>query len=179
MRHDDLSEFNMTISIEAVAAAVKKSQSYSFQETVRRFEDVAKKQPAVMGAAVELDSLGVPLSLVEHALKVLLVLFECFETEAPDLPSIKPEVVQAAFTRTTKVLNTIASQSKDEAERSQHAYVMNLKEHALVAFIAPYLQGNIPCTSRETEMVRQCCWVMMDAYVVAYHAHLESKNGVK
>jgi|GEM_PF-1613818 hypothetical protein len=179
MRYDDLSESNMTISFEAVAAALKKSESYEMQDAIRRFEDVAKKQPAVMGAAVQLGSLGVPLSLVEHALKILLVLFECFESEAPDLPSLKQEVVQDAFTRNTEALRTYATQSKDEAKKSQHSYLMNLKEYALVAFVTSYLQDNVRGISRETEMVRQCCWVMMDAYIVAYHAHFESKKGAK
>lgn len=179
MRHDDLSESNRTISFEAVAAALRKSESYDTQQAIRRFEDVAKKQPAVMGAAVQLGSRGVPLSLVEHALKILLVLFECFESEAPDLPAVKQEVVQDAFTRNTEALLTYATQSKDEAKRSQHSYLMNLKEHALVAFVISYLQDNVRGINRETEMVRQCCWVMMDAYIVAYHAHLESKKGAK
>jgi hypothetical protein len=176
MRNDDLSKFNFTISIEAVADAVKKSQSYSFQEAIRRFEDVAKMQPAVMGAAVQLNSHGVPLTLVEHALKVLLVLFECFESEAPDLPSIMPEVVQDAFDRNTALLLAYCAESGSEAKTSQASYIMNLKQHPLVAFVTNYLQENIRGISRETEMVRQCCWVMMDAYVVAYDDYLKSKK---
>jgi len=40
MRPEKFSEFNFTISIEAVADAVKKSQSYSIEERIRRFDDL-------------------------------------------------------------------------------------------------------------------------------------------
>lgn len=179
MEREDLPKLNFTISLETVAAALRKSESYDMQEAIRRFDDIAKKQPAVMGAAVQLGSRGVPLSLIKHAMKKLLVLFECFESVAPELPSIAHEVVQDAFTRNTNALLKYATQSKPEVQRSQHEYIMNSKEHALLAFVVRYLQNNIRGISRETEMVRQSCCVMLDSYVVAYHAYLDSKKGVK
>lgn len=179
MQHDDLSQFNMTISFETVAAAVKKSQSYSLPEIALRFDDVAKKQPVEISTALQLIAYGVPPSLVDHALKVLLVLFECFESVAPDLPIISLDAVKAAFSRNDSVLLKSATKSKEEKLKSQQSYLMNLKEYALVAFVTSYLQDNIRGISRDTEMVRQSCWVMLDSYVVAYHDYLDSKKGVK
>lgn len=176
MPPNNFSEFNFTISIEAVANAVKKSRSYNIEERIRRFDDIAAKQGAVLGAAIQLGSLGVPMRLVDHALVVLLVLFECFESEVPDLPSIKPEVVQDAFDRNAELTRFLDSKPEDEANRLQQVYVKNLKEHTLLAFLASYLQDNIVAITRETEMVRRCCWVMMDAYVVAYHEYLETRT---
>jgi len=104
MQLSNFSEFYFTISIEAVANAVKKSQSYSIEERIRCFDDIAAEQGAVMGAAIQIGSLGVPMPLVDHALMVLLVLFECFESEVPDLPSIKPEIVQDALDRNAEAI---------------------------------------------------------------------------
>lgn len=179
MEREDLPKLDFTISFETVAAAVKKSQSYSLPEIALRFDDVAKKQPVEISAALQLIAYGVPPSLADHALKVLLVLFECFESVAPDLPIIGLDAVQAAFSRTDSVLLKSATKSKEEKQKSQQSYLMNLKEYALVAFVTSYLQDNIRGISLETELVRQSCWVMLDSYVVAYHAYLDSKKGVK
>jgi hypothetical protein len=94
---------------------VKKAQSYSVHERIRRFDEVAAKQGAVMEAAIQLGSLGVPMPLVDHALMVLLVLFECFESEVPNLPLIKPQVVQDAFDRNAKVIRFFEGESEAEA----------------------------------------------------------------
>jgi hypothetical protein len=176
MQPNNFSEFNFTISIEAVANAIKKSQSYRIEERIRRFDDIAAKQGAVMGAAIQLGSLGVPMRLVDHALTVLLVLFECFESEVPDLPSIKPEVVQDAFDRNAEAIRFFECEPEVEANRLQQVYFKNLKEHTLMAFLTSYLQDNLEGITRETELVRRCCWVMTDAYIVAYHDYLKSKK---
>jgi hypothetical protein len=176
MRPEKFSEFNFTISIEAVADAVKKSQSYSVEERIRRFDDIAAKQGAVMGAAIQLGSLRVPMPLVDHALMVLLVLFECFESEVPDLPSIKPEVVQDAFDRNAKAIRFFEGMPEQEASKLHQVYVTNLEEHTLLAFLTSYLRDNLVGITRETELVRRCCWVMTDAYVVAYHKYLKAKK---
>lgn len=42
MKGEDLPKLDFTISFETVAAAVKKSQSYSLPEIALRFNDVAK-----------------------------------------------------------------------------------------------------------------------------------------
>ena len=175
MQRDKLAQFNFTISIDAVAEALKKAQSYSVHERIRRFDDVAAKQGAVMGAAIQLGSLGVPMPLVDHALMVLLVLFECFESEVPNLPSIKSQVVQDAFDRNADAVGFFEGESEAEAARLQQVYAQNLQEHTVMAFLVSYLQENIVGITRETELVRRCCWVMTDAYVVAYHDYLQRK----
>jgi hypothetical protein len=176
MLPEELRKFNFTIPIESVADAIKKAKSYSVAERTRRFDDVASKQGAVMGAAIQLASLGVPMPLVDHALTVLLVLFECFESEAPELPSIKPHVVQAAFDRNAEAIRFFERESETDAARLQEIYVKNLKEHTLLAFLTDYLREHIIGINRETELVRRCCWVMTDAYVRAYHEYLEARS---
>jgi hypothetical protein len=44
------------------------------------------------------------------------------------------------------------------------------------AFDTSYLKDNIRGIRRATEMVHQCCWMMMDAYVVAYQDYLALKK---
>lgn len=176
MPPEEFSEFNFTLPIEAVADAMKKVKACSVSERTRRFDDIAAKQGAVMGAAIQLSALGVPMPLVEHALVVLLVLFECFESEAPDMPSIQPEAVQAAFDRNADMIRFFEGESEADAAKLQQVYLKNLKEHTLLAFLTSYLQDHLEGITRATELVRRCCWVMTDAYVVAYHDYLESKS---
>lgn len=176
MQPEELSEFNFTIPVEAVASAMKKIKACGIVERTRRFDDIAAKQGAVMGAAIQLASQGVPMPLVEHALVVLLVLFECFESEAPELPSIQPSKVQAAFDRNADMMRFFEGESDADAAKLHQVYLKNLKEHTLLAFLTSYLQDHLVGITRETELVRRCCWVMTDAYVVAYHEHVESKT---
>lgn len=64
----DLSQFNFTITVEEVVTAIKKVNAYSTDQRIRRFDDVASKQPNVMGAAVQLGSLKIPMEMIEESL---------------------------------------------------------------------------------------------------------------
>ena len=97
MSTPDLSEFNSTITVDDVATAIKKANAYSTEQRIRRFDDVAAKQGNVMGAAVQLGSLKVPMELVEESVYVLLVLFELFEAVAPTMPPVSQEVAVHEF----------------------------------------------------------------------------------
>ncbi len=168
MATPNFSDFNFTISIESVADTVQKVRQCTHDERTRRFDDIAAKQGAVMGAAIQLGGLGVPMNLVEHALYVLLVLFECFESEAPDLPAVSQETVQAEFDRHAASLRFYESETSANATHLQKIQWGNYSEQAVAAFVVSHLIDNVKGLNRETELVRQCCMVMMQAYVKTY-----------
>ena len=92
------------------------------------------------------------------------------------MPSLR--IVNGKFTNRVRYLqhSVLLSFSQSPKLGLAHSSLMNLKEHMLVALATSYLQDNIRGISREAEMVRQCCGLMMDAYVVAYQDYLQSKK---
>ncbi|QDT05108.1 hypothetical protein K227x_35070 [Rubripirellula lacrimiformis] len=168
MTTPDLSQFNFTISIETVADTIKIVQKRTNEERTRRFDDIAAKQGNVMGAAVQLGGLGVSMDLVEHALYVLLVLFEIFEAEAPGLPTVSQETVQAEFDRYAESVKFYEDETPANATHLQTIQWENFSEHAVVAFVVSHLTDHVKGFNRDTEFVRQCCMVMMQSYVRTY-----------
>lgn len=173
MSTPDLSDFNFTITVDDVATAIKKVDAYSTEQRIRRFDYVAARQGNVMGAAVQLGSLKVPMDLVEESLYVLLVLFELFEAVAPTMPTISQETVQDSFDKYAAMVRFYDKESPREIQRLSQAQWKNFQEHAVLAFVVNHLREKLIGINRETELVRQCCMVMMEAFVATY---LESKN---
>lgn len=168
MSTPDLSQFNFTISVDDVATAIKKVNAYSTEQRIRRFDDVAAKQGNVMGAAIQLGWLKVPLDLVEESLYVLLVLFELFEAVAPTMPPVSQETVQASFDRYAAMIRFNDNLSPGEVERLSQAQCKNFKEHVVLAFVVNHLREKLIGINRETVLVRQCCMVMTESFVSTY-----------
>ena len=57
--------FHFSITPEQIAHAIAKVDKYSDAEKIRRMDDVFAAQPALLGAAVQLPSLGVDMQLGE------------------------------------------------------------------------------------------------------------------
>ncbi len=111
----------------------------SVAEKIRRMDDVFATQPALLGAAVQLPSLGVDMQLAEYAFHVLLVLFECFSTYVPDLPKIGAETVQKAFDDLASMLRFYDGESPEEADRLQRVWAT---EHQRSTRNMPYLPSS-------------------------------------
>ncbi|MCS7470025.1 hypothetical protein NZK35_25540 [Stieleria sp. ICT_E10.1] len=168
MHTPDLSEFNFTITVDDVATAIKKVNAYSTEQRIRRFDDVAAKQGNVMGAAVQLGSLKVPMELVEESLYVLLVLFELFEAVAPTMPPVSQETVQDSFDKYAAMIRFYDEESPRETQRLSQAQWKKFPEHAVLAFVVNHLKEKLIGINRETELVRQCCMVMTQSFVSTY-----------
>jgi len=85
------------LSVEQVASAIGYVTRLDRDGRVKLADKIFEDQPAVLGAVVQLHSLGVDFPTQEHAVHVLLVLYECFTRHVPGLPKITEATVQAAF----------------------------------------------------------------------------------
>ncbi|MCR9296621.1 MAG: hypothetical protein NXI32_28250, partial [bacterium] len=150
MSTPDLSDFNFTITVDDVATAIKKVDAYSTEQRIRRFDYVAARQGNVMGAAVQLGSLMVPMDLVEESLYVLLVLFELFEAVAPTMPTISQETVQDSFDKYAAMVRFYDKESPREIQRLSQAQWKNFQEHAVLAFVVNHLREKLIGINRET-----------------------------
>lgn len=162
--------FRFSITPEEIASAIAKVEKYSVAEKVRRFDDVFACQPALLGAAVHLPSLGVDIPLADHAFNVLLVLFECFSTKVPELPEISTGAVQQAFDDNMCMVKFYERESPEDAERFQRIWAERHREQGVLAFVADYLTRNVSELTREHELVRNCCLAITNAYLTAYEA---------
>ena len=166
----DGKRFNFSITPEQVASAIVKVEKYSTAEKIQRFDDIFAAQPAVLGAAVQLPSLGIDVRIADHAFHVLLVLFECFSSHVPKLPKIDSETVQKAFDDIASMLEFYDGETEAEAGRLNAIWMKYHKEHAVIAFVVSYLNSELKEPTRDQELVRNCCLAMTNAYLATYEA---------
>ncbi len=166
----DGTRFNFSITPEQMASAIVKVHKYSLAEKIQRFDDIFAAQPALLGAAVELPSLGVDPKTADHAFHVLLVLFECFSLYVPKLPKISTESVQKAFDEIATMLEFYDGEAVSEAQRLQAIWTKAHEEHTVIAFVIGYLNSELKELTRDQELVRNCCLAMTNAYLAEYKA---------
>ena len=158
---------NKPISVEQVAAVIAYLDSLDLEAKVKRVDRIFQDQPAVLGAVVQLHSLGVDYPTQEHAIYVLLVLYECFTRHVSGLPRISEEMVQTAFDNNVAMLRFYDEELPEEAARLQRLAALKHPEPNVLAFVVGYLSEQFPKYSRENELVINASKAVMDAFVEA------------
>ena len=156
------------ISLQQVASTITYIESLDADAKLRSFDRIFEAQPAVLGAVVQLKSLGVEYTRQEHAFHVLFVLFECFARHVPNLPRITEEAVQKALDNNVSMLELFDKETPQEATRLQSLSIENYPEQNVLAFVTGYLhEQGLSRFSPENEHVVQICKSIMDAFVEA------------
>lgn len=155
------------LSLEQVASAIGYVTRLDRDGRVKLADKIFEDQPAVLGAVVQLHSLGVDFPTQEHALHVLLVLYECFTRHVPGLPKITEATVQAAFDNNSAMLRFYDEETPDEAARLQRIAALRHPEPNVLAYVFGYLAEQFPSNSRENELVINACMAVMAAFVSA------------
>ena len=145
------------LSLEQVASAIGYVTRLDHEDKVRLADRIFESQPAVLGAVVQLHSLGVDFPAQEHALHVLFVLYECFTRYVPGLPKITEATVQSAFDNNVAMLKFYDEETPDEAARLQRIAALRHAEPNVLAFVSGYLAEQFPIYSRENELVINAC----------------------
>ena len=158
---------NKPISLEQVAQAISYVDSLDVEAKTKRVDRIFEDQPAVLGAVVQLHSLGVDYPVQEHAFHVLLVLYECFTRFVSGLPKITEQMVQAAFDNNVAMLRFYDEETQEEAIRLQRLAATKHPEQNVQAFVVGYLSEHFPTFSRENELVINACTAVMNAFVEA------------
>jgi hypothetical protein len=159
---------NKPISLQQVAEVIAYVESLDFEAKLKRVDRIFADQPAVLGAVVQLHSLGVDYPVQEHAMHVLLILYECFTRYVSDLPRISKEMVQAAFDNNVAELRFYDGETTEEAARLQRLAALEYPERNVLAFVVGYLDEQLPTTdSREKELVINACKAVMNVFVSA------------
>ena len=158
---------NTSISVEQVAEAIAYINGLDMAAKLKRVDHIFEDQPAVLGAVVQLHSLGVDYPTQEHALHVLLVLYECFTRNVSGLPSISQETVQAAFDNNAAMLRFYDGVASQEATRLQQLASLKHPERNVLAFVVGCLRDQLPNDSRDDALVINACKTVMDAFVEA------------
>ena len=132
---------NKPISLQQVAEVVAYVESLDFEAKLKRVDRIFADQPAVLGAVVQLHSLGVDYPVQEHAMHVLLILYECFTRYVSDLPRISKEMVQAAFDNNVAELRFYDGETTEEAARLQRLAALEYPERNVLAFVVGGASG--------------------------------------
>jgi hypothetical protein len=158
---------NSPISVKQVAETIAIVDALDFEARSKRVEDIFERQPTVLGTVIQLHSVGVDYSTQEHALYVLLVLYECFARHVKGLPKISQEMVQVALDRDVARHKFYDDETPEEAARLQQLEAREYPERNVLAFVVGYLSEHLPNHSRENELAIHACTAVMDAFVKA------------
>ena len=131
----------------------------------------------MLGAVVQLKSLGVESATHEHAFHVLLILFECFARHVPKLPRISEEAVQKALDNNVSMRDFLDKESPEEAARLQRLSIEKYSEPNILSYVTGYLNDNgLSQSSRENELVVHTCKSIMDAFVLVKELSAERRS---
>jgi len=166
-----LSAYNFTVPVETVAQAIKRVQGYTFDERIRRFDDVAQRQMPVLCAGLDLKHHAIPMRLVDHALQVILILFEIFELAAPTLPTVSQQAVQREFDQLAEAIRFFGGEPNPW--KLIEIFLQEFPEHTILASVVGYLQEHVNEPTREHLFVVQCCFAVTYAYVKTYREWLQ------
>jgi hypothetical protein len=156
------------LTLHQVTDTVAYVESLDFDAKLKRFDRIFEVQPAVLGAVVQLKALGVDSATQDHAFHVLLVLFECFTRNVPNLPRISEEMVQKALDNNVAMVEFFNEERRPEAERLQRLGIENYPDQNVLAFVAGYLdEQGLTRQSRENVLVVHVCKSIMDAFFEA------------
>jgi len=160
---------NLTpLTSQEVANAVAYVERLDFDAKVECCGQIAKLQPAIMGAVVQLSSLGGEHAIMEHAFQVMMVLYQCFTQSAANFPRITEQMVQEAFDNNAAMLNLFDEEPPDEASRLQHLSIQKYHERNVLAFVTGYLhEQGLTRFGRDNEFVVRACKAITDAFVAA------------
>ena len=157
-----------TITLQQVADTVAYVESLDFDAKLKSVDRIYEAQPAALGAVVQLKALGVDYATQEHALHVLLVLYECFTRNVSNLPRITEEMVQNALDNNVAMTEFFDEEHPQEASRLQPLSIEKYPERNVLAFVVGYLdEQGLTRPSRENELVIHTCKSIMDAFIEA------------
>ena len=156
------------ITLQQVTSTITYIESLDTDAKLTSFDRIFEAQPAVLGAVVQLKSLGVESPTQEHAFHVLLILFECFARHVPNLPRISEEAVQKALDNNVSMHEFLDKESPEEAARLQRLSIEKHPEPNILAYVTGHLNENgLSKFCRGNELVVHTCKSIMDAFVQA------------
>jgi len=124
------------ISVEQVAAAIRKVQSMSQVEKIALTDEVFQKQPNLLASCLVQSRLGVAMESVEWLLNILFVCFQAMKESGGHWPLISEDEQERQLARlpgTVTFSEDIADPVLADAARAQ--YVTHHREAPLLAFV--------------------------------------------
>ena len=124
------------ISVERLAAAIKKVHSMSPAEKITLADEVFEKQPNLLASCLVQQRLGVAADAVEFLLNILLVCFQAMKESGHAWPLISEDEQERQLARLSgavKFSEDLADPTLADAARAH--YVTNHPEAPLLAFV--------------------------------------------
>lgn len=124
------------ISIEQVAAAIRKVRSMSQAEKLALADEVFKKQPNLLASCLVQPRLGVAMESVEFLLHILFVCFQAMKESGGSWPLISEDEQERQLARLPAVVKfseDFTDPALADAARAQ--YVADHPEAPLLAFV--------------------------------------------
>ena len=124
------------ISVEQVAAAIRKVRSMGQAEKLALTDEIFQKQPNLLGSCLVQPRFGVAMESVEVLLNILLVCFQAMKESGGNWPLISEDEQERQLARlpgTVRFSEDIADPALADAARAQ--YITHHREAPLLAFV--------------------------------------------
>ena len=158
-------EYGYSISQERIARALDKVNRYSLIERLRRLDDVNAAQPELFGAVFDVMRQGVNAKTTDHAVQVLLVLFECFLELAPDFPKIPRPPIDRSLLDLKNLSKFLDAPPLELPEPLAHPWASRHAEHHVVCFVVDHLRRTVPDQIREHHFIFIVSLAVMNTYL--------------
>jgi hypothetical protein len=149
------------ISIENVAAAIRKVSAMSLAQKEALADEIHRRQPYMLASCLVQSTLGSKPSAVEFLLGVLLVCYQSMKESGLQWPVITEDEQDRQMQRWIGAVRFSESSAGPVAERAREQYVCRHPEQPLLAFVLSLTdqwRRQVPEREREAESDR---FVMM------------------
>jgi hypothetical protein len=123
------------ISIENVAAAIRKVSAMSLAQKEALADEIHQRQPFMLASCLVQSTLGSKPSAVEFLLRVLLVCYQSMKESGLQWPVITEDEQDRQMQRWIGAVQFSESSAGSVAERAREQYVSRHPEQPLLAFV--------------------------------------------
>lgn len=157
---------------QSVANAVRIVQHMNLLQKEKLFDRVHEVQPHILLTILGLSQDGVTMTMIEHALHVLMVIHIVITNAgATDLPVATRADIRAAAKRHETMLSYLESEPALEMWKLTGT---EYSEPVLLAYVVGYMKDNgMTGDTKNQYLISSMLKVTLDLYVDAYHKSLK------
>ena len=160
-------DYGYSITQEQLTRAIEKVDRLTLLERLKRIDDVNISQPALFSLAFDVMRFGVNAKTTDHAIQVMLVMFECSLELAPTFPTISRAAVERALNEQKARAVMRDHPPHDLPEPLAHPWASRHAEHFVVSYVVEHLSRNVPDPTWEHHFVIVVSIAIMNAYLDA------------
>ena len=149
------------ITIDHLAAAIRKIRSMNLQEKEALADEIHRRQPHMIASCLVQSRLGAEPAAVELLLNILLVCYQSMKESGLQWPLITEDEQERQMQRWTGAVQFSELAADSSAEKARAQYASEHSEQALLAFVVGETNRWLHEISRRNAQAESDKFVMM------------------